>query len=278
MGQWYCCNDSLVSLSTLQEVLSEKAYILFFSRSNQRPAAAKTLVASNGTTSHEANGCETSKPQKFIGPLKPRAVQSFQKDDLASSKPHKFIRPLKDANMKPRTEQALQKENLVSFKVEKAPLKPHAKVSISVNLGAKRVSPMADKENSVSVSPTRVYTGSEKKFGTENGGNGVIENGSAPGSSSSNKHEVTLHPHERNSSSNGGDHHKDNLHPCESNGSRNGNDHQEIEKDGVSTTQSKALDSSTNEDPCILLRKDESSRDELEAIKERYLLRLFAFA
>ncbi|KFK38805.1 hypothetical protein AALP_AA3G162400 [Arabis alpina] len=276
-GQWYCCNDSVVSLSTSQEVLSEKAYILFFSRINQRPAAAKTLVPSNGTTSHEANGCGTSKPQKFIGPLQPRALQSLQKDDLSTSKTHKFIRPLKDVNLKPRTEQALQRDNLVSSKVEKAPLKPHGKISISVNIGAKRVSPTVngrlsfdqdeniapevDKENSASVSPTRVNSGSEKVFGTENGCNEVKENGSAP-ASSSNKHEVTLLPHERNGSSNGVDHHK------KSNGSQNGTDHQEIEKNGVNTTESKPSGSSTKEDHCILLRKDESSREELEAIKE----------
>ncbi|KAF9586919.1 hypothetical protein IFM89_039791 [Coptis chinensis] len=38
MGRWYCCNDSFVSISNLQEVVSEKVYILFFARSNQRPA------------------------------------------------------------------------------------------------------------------------------------------------------------------------------------------------------------------------------------------------
>lgn len=313
MGQWYCCNDSFVSLSTLQDVLSEKAYILFFSRSNQRPASAKTLVTSNGTTSHEVNGCETSKSQKFIGPLhnantKPRAEQSFQKENQASPKPHKFIRPLKDVNiLKPRPEQNLHKDNLISSKVEKAPLKPHAKVVISVNLGAKRVTPSvsgrllsfhqdqniapaADKENSVSVSPTRVHSCSEKTTGTENG---VKENGSAPGGSSNNHdevgiasssnggnhHEDSLNPCESNGSQNGTTHHqKGNLNPCESNGSQNGTTHhQEIEKEGVSTTiQSEASSSSTNEDPCILLRKDESSRDKLEAVKERYLLFFFS--
>ncbi|XP_010487240.1 PREDICTED: ubiquitin carboxyl-terminal hydrolase 25-like [Camelina sativa] len=281
LGQWYCCNDSLVSRSTLQEVLSEKAYILFFSRSNPRPASAKTLVTSNGTTSPEVNGCETSKPQKFIGPLngfnmKRQAEQSFQKANLAPTKPHKFIGP------KPRTEQALQKDNLLPSKVELAPLKPHAK--ISVNLNAKRVSPSvngrllsfhqdeniapkANKENSVSVSSARVFSGKERKFGTENGGNGVKENGCAPGSSSN--HKVALQPNgHSNGSSNGGDHHKDKSNPCESNGSQNETDHQEIEKNGGTTTQAKALGSSTKEDPCILLRKDESSRNELEAIKE----------
>ncbi|CAH8293011.1 unnamed protein product [Eruca vesicaria subsp. sativa] len=299
LDRWYCCNDSSVSHSTLQEVLSEKPYILFFTRINQRPASAKNFVpTSNGTTSHEVNGPEKPKPQKFIGPLnnvniqQPRAEQSYKKDtnnNLASSTPHKFIRPLKDANMKPREEQPFHKNNLASLQVEKAPLKPHAKISISVNLGAKRVSPTvngrlsfdqdqdlapeADKENAGSVSAKRVYTCSEKKFGTENGGNGVKENGSAQASSSSsNNNEVTLHPHEcSNGFSNGVDHHnKDSLHPCKSNGSQNGTDHnQKIEKDGVNTTQSKALEPSIDgSDRCIFLRKDKSSRDQLEAVKE----------
>ncbi|KAG9439344.1 hypothetical protein H6P81_019509 [Aristolochia fimbriata] len=43
-GRWYCCNDSHVSLANLEEVLSEKVYILFFCRANQRP---KTAIKSN---------------------------------------------------------------------------------------------------------------------------------------------------------------------------------------------------------------------------------------
>ncbi|XP_068657249.1 ubiquitin carboxyl-terminal hydrolase 25-like [Aristolochia californica] len=43
-GRWYCCNDSHVSLANLEEVLSEKVYILFFCRANQRP---KTATKSN---------------------------------------------------------------------------------------------------------------------------------------------------------------------------------------------------------------------------------------
>ena len=53
MGRWYCCNDSFVSVSTLQEVLSEKVYILFFSCTNQRPTSASTALASNGIRSRE---------------------------------------------------------------------------------------------------------------------------------------------------------------------------------------------------------------------------------
>ncbi|KAL6570561.1 Ubiquitin carboxyl-terminal hydrolase 25 [Orobanche gracilis] len=57
-GRWYCCNDSYVSVSTLQEVLSEKVYILFFSRTKQRPQTMVDVV--NGSKSHESNGNKTS--------------------------------------------------------------------------------------------------------------------------------------------------------------------------------------------------------------------------
>ncbi|XP_030963085.1 ubiquitin carboxyl-terminal hydrolase 25 [Quercus lobata] len=85
MGRWYCCNDSFVSVSTLQEVLSEKVYILFFSRTNQRPASASTALASNGIRSRDCNGSEAFKSPKAALPMKsvhPKASfdQSFQKD------------------------------------------------------------------------------------------------------------------------------------------------------------------------------------------------------
>ncbi|KAK4484628.1 hypothetical protein RD792_007217 [Penstemon davidsonii] len=63
-GRWYCCNDSYVSVSSLQEVLSEKVYILFFSRTKQRPRARVDLVA-NGSKSHESNGSKTPIIQKL---------------------------------------------------------------------------------------------------------------------------------------------------------------------------------------------------------------------
>ncbi|XP_073302575.1 uncharacterized protein [Primulina huaijiensis] len=62
-GHWYCCNDSYVSLSTLQEVLSEKVYILFFSRRKPRPRAKVGLIA-NGLRSHESNGHTASTLKK----------------------------------------------------------------------------------------------------------------------------------------------------------------------------------------------------------------------
>lgn len=64
MGRWYCCNDSFVTLSTLQDVLSEKVYILFFSRTNQRSTSASTAVALNGTKSSDCNGSEALRSPK----------------------------------------------------------------------------------------------------------------------------------------------------------------------------------------------------------------------
>ncbi|KAL3613718.1 Ubiquitin carboxyl-terminal hydrolase 25 [Castilleja foliolosa] len=61
-GGWYCCNDSYVSVTTLQEVLSEKAYMLFFSRTKPRPRTSIDMV--NGSKSHESNGSKTSVTHK----------------------------------------------------------------------------------------------------------------------------------------------------------------------------------------------------------------------
>ncbi|XP_060187072.1 ubiquitin carboxyl-terminal hydrolase 25 [Lycium barbarum] len=65
VGRWYCCNDSCVSLSTLQEVLSEKVYILFFSRTKQRSPPTKTCLSLNGSKSNHSNGLAKSKISTF---------------------------------------------------------------------------------------------------------------------------------------------------------------------------------------------------------------------
>ncbi|KAA3453147.1 ubiquitin carboxyl-terminal hydrolase 25-like isoform X1 [Gossypium australe] len=86
MGRWYCCNDSFVSLSNLQEVLSEKVYILFFSRTNQRPGSFGSTVSSNGAKPRDSNGSEAPKILKAVQ-LKPVQTklcveQSSQKDTV----------------------------------------------------------------------------------------------------------------------------------------------------------------------------------------------------
>ncbi|XP_022717448.1 ubiquitin carboxyl-terminal hydrolase 25-like isoform X2 [Durio zibethinus] len=97
MGRWYRCNDSFVSLSTLQEVLSEKAYILFFSRNNPRPGYLGSTFSSNGVKPHDSNGSEASKILKAVQ-LKPvqtkHCIEQYSQEDkvgkLSSSPQVKF--------------------------------------------------------------------------------------------------------------------------------------------------------------------------------------------
>lgn len=67
-GRWYCCNDAHVSLSSTQEVLSEKVYILFYLLCNQHQKSAKTgspckgvkpAVSCRSGTSTRENSAET---------------------------------------------------------------------------------------------------------------------------------------------------------------------------------------------------------------------------
>ncbi|GAB2278083.1 Ubiquitin carboxyl-terminal hydrolase 25 [Dionaea muscipula] len=102
IGNWYCCNDSSVTISSVQDVLSEKVYILFFTRTKQRPVASHASFVSNevnphisngsgadGMTSHYSNGSqkngvishefscsETSRALKPIHPVKPVEIKA----------------------------------------------------------------------------------------------------------------------------------------------------------------------------------------------------------
>ncbi|KAK9268687.1 hypothetical protein L1049_000447 [Liquidambar formosana] len=113
MGRWYCCNDSYVSLSTLQEVLSEKVYILFFSRTNQKPAPANTAFTSNGVKSRDCNGNGTTKS--------PKAALS-----------------LKAAHTKPYFEQSSGKNSSPISKVDRVSSSPQMKFSLG-NSGPKKI-------------------------------------------------------------------------------------------------------------------------------------------
>ncbi|XP_010535000.1 PREDICTED: ubiquitin carboxyl-terminal hydrolase 25-like isoform X2 [Tarenaya hassleriana] len=216
LGRWYCCNDSLVSLSNVQEVLSEKAYILFFCRSNQRPVSSRTLVASNGVMSRESNRRETSKS------LKP-------------------VRSVKDGSTKTRDErQSFRKENSATSKVEKASLRPHAKVNFSVNLGVKRVRPTMNGRLAIQKDQTIVA----KRVGKD-----LIQ--------AEKEKNVSLPPT------------RGKLHPHESSGSGNGTDLHEVEN-GIATTLPKTLGSrrKLDEDSHVFLRKDDLFRVKVEALKE----------
>ncbi|KAM7268747.1 hypothetical protein ACFE04_010913 [Oxalis oulophora] len=85
MGRWYCCNDSFVKVANLEEVLSEKVYILFFSRAtNQKPGSVSSSFASNGVKSSDNGSCAQKSPKK---PMVPKAVNTKSNfEELSPSK------------------------------------------------------------------------------------------------------------------------------------------------------------------------------------------------
>ncbi|KAG8068072.1 hypothetical protein GUJ93_ZPchr0005g15468 [Zizania palustris] len=56
IGRWYCCNDSHVSLSSSQNVLSEKVYILFYILSNKTQKPSTNGYSSSAAKSSNSNG------------------------------------------------------------------------------------------------------------------------------------------------------------------------------------------------------------------------------
>ncbi|KAI3702716.1 hypothetical protein L6452_28466 [Arctium lappa] len=92
IGRWYCCNDSYVSLSTLQEVLSEKVYILFFSRTKQKPVIPNKTLATKGKRAYDCNGGDMPKIQKSGHIVKSTNLQqSVKLDSEVPSKVDKLL-------------------------------------------------------------------------------------------------------------------------------------------------------------------------------------------
>ncbi|KHG21118.1 Ubiquitin carboxyl-terminal hydrolase 25 -like protein [Gossypium arboreum] len=83
MGRWYCCNDSFVSLSTLQEVLSEKVYILFFSLNGKIDFHKTQNITVNGVSK---DSIHVDKNEKDMLPLMNRnVIDKSRKVDTAGS-------------------------------------------------------------------------------------------------------------------------------------------------------------------------------------------------
>ncbi|KAJ0507896.1 putative ubiquitinyl hydrolase 1 [Helianthus annuus] len=95
-GRWYCCNDSYVSVSSLEEVFSEKVYILFFSRNKQRPILPNKTLSTNGTKTHDCNGNDTSKipkssQQKSTDSQQPKVEPATSSSKVEASNARKTI-------------------------------------------------------------------------------------------------------------------------------------------------------------------------------------------
>ncbi|KAJ4976270.1 hypothetical protein NE237_001376 [Protea cynaroides] len=130
IGRWYCCNDSHVSLSTLQEVLSEKVYILFFSRINQRPKRTKSAFASNGVESPKpaSNGVKFPKPaSNGVKTPKPNC-----NGNDAAGNPEAAL-PLKTLPTKPKRINSPENNLSTMSKTGKVPSGPRIKFGILRN-------------------------------------------------------------------------------------------------------------------------------------------------
>lgn len=119
MGRWYCCNDTYVKLSNLQEVLSEKVYILFFSRTKQRPGPAKAALASNGVKSQDCNGNSTSRSQNIVYSAKP-------------------------VYTKPSVDRSVEKDNLIKSQDNEVPSSAQDNISSLGNSSSKKFPPIVD--------------------------------------------------------------------------------------------------------------------------------------
>ncbi|KAL9236509.1 hypothetical protein vseg_011170 [Gypsophila vaccaria] len=124
VGRWYCCNDAYVTISNLQEVLMEKAYILFFTRTSQRPVSVDTATVSNGvkphaiTTvsngvkSHElssvSNGVNTHANNGNIICKSPKDAAPLKGVSIKSSNAPFFSKVVPDASKAKDTSSALQ--------------------------------------------------------------------------------------------------------------------------------------------------------------------------
>lgn len=84
MGRWYCCNDAHVSLSSTQEVLSEKVYILFYLRNNQSPRSSKTGAPCNTKAADSGVFSPLPKPAELskLPIYKPNGISSPKNDVL----------------------------------------------------------------------------------------------------------------------------------------------------------------------------------------------------
>ncbi|QHN96680.1 hypothetical protein HN51_044459 [Arachis hypogaea] len=131
MGRWYCCDDSCVTVASLQEVLSEKVYILFFSRTTQRPALVNDSLVSNGVKPHHSNGSQASESAKVEAPLK--AVHS-----------------------KSNSEQSTWKDMPRVSKISKGPSSSRVKFDINGNSASKRSPAPATVNGKVDISKNQL--------------------------------------------------------------------------------------------------------------------------
>ncbi|XP_043689594.1 ubiquitin carboxyl-terminal hydrolase 25-like isoform X2 [Telopea speciosissima] len=226
----------------IKEVLSEKVYILFFSRTNQRPKPIKSAFASNGMKSPNCNGNGATGSPKAAFPLK-----------TFPTKPKSINSP--DNNIS------------TTSKIDKVPSSPRIKFGILRNPDMKRIDANGGPvENHVKPKASLVVNGSKNEVPSTIDRNGANEN-KCPDSEG--KHILSL-PHQNGVIQSNGSSVKTVV--CENNDAGN------LGTLGVvphfdravcnDTRQLSGFKRKSAEETCNLLARDASSQTKLEKLKE----------
>ncbi|XP_047310659.1 ubiquitin carboxyl-terminal hydrolase 25 [Impatiens glandulifera] len=235
MGRWYCCNDSYVTVSTLPEVLSEKVYMLFFTRTKQRPAATNgDAHCSNGIKHQVCSGSETSKGHNVASnktvPKKQSVVSHSSENESPNiSMANRATDKLENGNSRDNFGKTMS-NGKVTFQINK--------VHSNGNNGTAKAS--ISQEKAVKIAPLQNGNGVKKiKVVEENGGSLPLPNGNSSTKEPPKQAEATVHV---------------------GNGFQNG----VRSPSPMSGSKRKTQDSDSH----VLLAKDDQPQTELEALKE----------
>lgn len=286
MGRWYCCNDGSVKLSNLKEVLSEKVYILFFSRTKQRPVPTKAALVPNGVKSEKCNGRDALKSQKVthLVPIKAavtsNGVKSQDSNGGDAYKSQKMSNSVNEAHPKHAADLAFEKNTLTPSKVNDMPsntqpkLKSNGNSSNKMSSSTTKISIVLNKSQSNGKSghlkPSSCIENSDKNISPYNG-NGVTKCGvvQAVGGESSRTSTLANGNGKAKSSQKLADVGMTNGN--KSNGTVTGREYNNNElQNGVSSNSdiSGYKRKLQVEDSCVLLARDDDSRKKLEEFKE----------
>ncbi|KAH9622984.1 hypothetical protein KSS87_023085 [Heliosperma pusillum] len=275
VGRWYCCNDSYVTLSTLQEVLTEKAYMLFFTRTSQRPVSVDTTTMSNGVKPHTIatvpNGLEFHAVATVSNGVKPHA----RNGNIMCKSPKSTASP-KAVNIKPFNVRPFGKVVTVASKVNGASSALQNKSNGLVNSVAEKDSPSDIGSHNPQKKEYVEFNGNISHVVSEQvNGNGICSHDNQSSvDGKQNTIENGQDVQNRNGHIENGhvgfekDLHRDNSLKDKIVGKMpvNGDSHSSLSNGRVSVSGTKRK--SEDRDTCILLAKDTRSQTQVEDFKE----------
>lgn len=252
IGRWYCCNDSCVTLSTLQDVLSEKVYILFFSRTNREPLSTSTPSVSRGGKSCFSNGNEGFESPKSAGLSKVMGAKSYRQSS---------------------------RSNMPTIsKIDKKPSGLQVKIDdIFRNSGSKRVFPTVDGEVGIHKAHNIEMDGDVKepayveKFEKDSANRDGCDKYRKACSINDKSHQTFPLAKANGRAQNGtANSMKPHLNECnDSVNSERSNDHHKYQNDGLNCTSDiQRSKRKLEDDSCVLLAQDAQSHARIEEMKE----------